>query len=44
MNFNFDSLMDTISNLRERGAEYANAAMDKRARFFSNFSTKSFSN
>ena len=29
MNFNFDSLMDTISNLRERGAEYANAAMDK---------------
>lgn len=23
MNFNFDSLMDTISNLRERGAEYA---------------------
>lgn len=29
MNFNFDSLMDTISNLRERGAEYANVAMDK---------------
>lgn len=29
MNFNFDSLMDTITNLRERGAEYANAAMDK---------------
>ena len=29
MNFNFDSLMDTITNLRERGAEYANVAMDK---------------
>ena len=29
MNFNLDSLMDTISNLRERGAEYAGAAMDK---------------
>lgn len=29
MNFNFDSLMDTISNLRERGAEYAGAAVDK---------------
>lgn len=29
MNFNFDSLMDTISNLRERGAEYAGVAMDK---------------
>ena len=29
MNFNFDSLMDTISYLRERGAEYANVAMDK---------------
>ena len=29
MNFNSDSLMDTISNLRERGAEYANVAMDK---------------
>ena len=29
MNFNLDSLMDTITNLRERGAEYANVAMDK---------------
>ena len=29
MNFNFDSLMDTITNLRERSAEYANVAMDK---------------
>ncbi len=29
MNFNFDSLMDTITNLCERGAEYANVAMDK---------------
>ena len=29
MNFNLDSLMDTIANLRERGAEYANVAMDK---------------
>ena len=29
MNINFDSLMDAITNLRERGAEYAGAAMDK---------------
>ena len=29
MNFNLDSLMDTITNLRERGAEYASVAMDK---------------
>lgn len=29
MNINFDSLMDAINNLRERGAEYAGAAMDK---------------
>ena len=29
MNFNFASLMDTSTNLRERGAEYANVAMDK---------------
>ena len=29
MNFNLDSLMDAITNLRERGAEYAGAAMDK---------------
>ena len=29
MSFNFDSLMDAISGLRERGAEYAGIAMDK---------------
>ena len=29
MAFNLDSLMDVITNLRERGAEYAGAAMDK---------------
>ena len=29
MNLNLDSLMDAVTNLRERGAEYAGVAMDK---------------